>query len=186
MSPFEYIIVLISIILGLGITTLLTGVAQLIKHYEKCRFHAPYLILITLVFVLHVHEWWESYTLKSVAEWPLLLFLFIILYPINLYVLSHLLFPSDLDSGYDTREFYLANYRKIFMWASSLPILSIIQNLTVASYTFSDQLGQIMVLALLIAMIVIRPVHTLTHLIICLILLVMMLVSLFFSQPISA
>jgi hypothetical protein len=185
-SPFEYIIVLISIILGLGITTILTGVAQLIKHHEKCRFHPPYLILIALVFVLHVHEWWESYTLKSVAEWPLLLFLFIILYPINLYVLAHLLFPSELESGYDTKEFYSSNYRKIFLWASSLPVLSIIQNLTISNYTLSDQLGQILVLSLLITMVVVRPVRTITHLIICLILLVMMLTSLFFSKPITA
>jgi len=186
MSPFEYVIVLISIILGLGITTLLTGVAQLIKHHERTRFYGPYLILIVLVFVLHVHEWWESYTLKSVAVWPLLLFLFIILYPINLYVLAHLLFPSNLDSGYDTRDFYHTNYRKIFLWACSLPVLSIIQNLTVSQYALSDQLGQISVLALLVTMVVVQPTRTITHLIICLILLILLLVSLFFSQPIVA
>ena len=186
MSPFEYVIVLISIILGLGITTLLTGVAQLIKHHHHTLFFAPYLILILLVFVLHVHEWWESYTLKAVAEWPLLLFLFIILYPINLYVLAHLLFPSDLSHGFDTKEYYLNHYRRIFAWACPLPILSIIQNITLAHYTLTDQVGQIIVLALLMAMVVIRPSRTIMHLVLCLMLLVLLLVSLFFSKPISA
>jgi hypothetical protein len=123
--------------------------------------------------------------LKSVAEWPLLLFLFIILYPINLYVLAHLLFPSH-EGGFDTQEFYSSNYRKIFLWACPLPLLSIVQNLTVSHYTLVDQIGQISVLVLLLVMVVVRPVRTLTHLIICLLLLALLLTSLFYSQPISA
>jgi hypothetical protein len=184
-SPFEYIIVLISIILGLGITTLLTGVAELIKHHKRTILYAPYIILILLVFVLHVHEWWESYTLKDVEEWPLLLFLFIILYPINLYVLAHLLFPSDRHGGYNTQEYYFDNYRRIFSWASFLPVLSLIQNVTLSHYTLADQLGQIAVLVLLIAMIVIRPVRTVTHLLFCLTMLILLVISLFFTKPIS-
>jgi hypothetical protein len=100
MSPFEYVIVLVSIILGLGITTILTGLAELIKH-RQLKWYAPYIIWLFLVFVLHIHEWWESYTLKSVEVWKLPMFLFIILYPINLYVLAHLLFPSDLKSDFN-------------------------------------------------------------------------------------
>jgi hypothetical protein len=34
MSPFEYVIVLISIILGMGITLVLTGIAKLIRKVE--------------------------------------------------------------------------------------------------------------------------------------------------------
>jgi len=53
MSPFEYVIVLISIILGLGITLVLTGIAELIRKWNAIKIFWPYLIWIGLVFVLH-------------------------------------------------------------------------------------------------------------------------------------
>src|SRR5690348_2390807 len=110
MSPFEYVIVLISIILGLGITTILTGIAEWIKHYRNSTLYLPYLIWIAIVFIMHIHEWWECYTLKSITVWRLPLFLFIIIYPIDLYVLAHLLFPKQQDESSDSRKFYYERY----------------------------------------------------------------------------
>src|SRR5688572_24307708 len=98
MSAFEYVIVLISIILGLGITTILTGVAELIKQSKLFILYLPHIIWIVLVFVMHIHEWWFSYELKTEAVWTLPMFLFILLYPINLYILAHLLFPAGLST----------------------------------------------------------------------------------------
>ncbi|QOI98670.1 MAG: hypothetical protein HRU69_14785 [Flammeovirgaceae bacterium] len=61
MTPFEYVIVLISIILGLGITVILSGVAGLIRQWRKMAVYWPYLIWVVLVFVMHIHEWWNMY-----------------------------------------------------------------------------------------------------------------------------
>ncbi|HOX83180.1 MAG TPA: cyanophycinase [Chryseolinea sp.] len=47
MSPFEFTTVLISIILGLGITTILTGVAGRIKHFHQTIRYAPDKIMRT-------------------------------------------------------------------------------------------------------------------------------------------
>src|SRR5687767_1802176 len=115
MTPFEYVIVLISIILGLGITTILTGVAELIKHTQSRRLYTPYIIWIVLIFVLHIQDWWVSYKLKSVGVWTLHSFLLIIIYPINLYILAHLLFPAQLSKDFDSKTFYLTFYPRLFM-----------------------------------------------------------------------
>ena len=56
MSPFEYVSVLVSIIYGLGITLILTGVAELIRRWKTIVPFAPFFIWIVLVFVLHVYE----------------------------------------------------------------------------------------------------------------------------------
>ena len=107
MSPFEYVIVLISIILGLGITTILTGVAELIKHTRPVTLYVPYIVWILLIFVLHIQDWWVSYRLMEEKVWTLPLFLLIILYPINLYILAHLLFPAGLSNAFNSKEFFL-------------------------------------------------------------------------------
>ena len=181
MSPFEYVIVLVSIILGLGITTILTGLAELIKH-RQLRWYAPYIIWLVLVFVLHIHEWWESYSLKSIETWRLPMFLFIILYPINLYVLAHLLFPSDLKSDFNPKDFYLNNYPKFFISAIISVILSIIHNLTIESYHLKDQIVQFLVLVILTTFLLSRTKSNTAHIIASVFLLTIMLVSLVLTQ----
>ena len=140
MSPFEYVIVLVSIILGLGITTILTGLADWIKHRPRGLLYPPYMIWIVLVFILHIHEWWESYSYRTIEEWRLPMFLYVMLYPINLYLLAHLLFPGKFDQDEDGREFYLSNWPKLFTGAMTLVIISIIQNVALSGYELKSQL----------------------------------------------
>lgn len=60
MTPFEYVSVLISLILGLGLSLILTDAARLIKRWSKISLFGPYLIWIALVYILRIHEWWET------------------------------------------------------------------------------------------------------------------------------
>jgi len=178
MSPFEYVIVLISIILGLGITTILTGVAELIKHSRSTTFFAPYIIWIVLVFVMHIHEWWVSYELKSITVWSLPMFLLIILYPIALYILAHLLFPSDLkEKGFDSKEFYLSNYRRLFGLTIILVVVSVIHNLTFSGYHIQDQIPHLLVSVSLLIILVTGTRKVLVHMIVAIFLLTVMLVT---------
>jgi hypothetical protein len=178
MTPFEYVIVLISIILGLGITTILTGVAEFIKHPPTGKFYLPYAVWIILVFVLNVHEWWETYSLRSVETWKLPVFLFIILYPIALYILAHLLFPANLKDGVDTKSFYLNNYPRLFISAIIMDILGIIHNIFITGIPAQEQIFQFVVLIALSFMVVTKNKNNLAHQIIAVVLLLMTLAGL--------
>lgn len=181
MTPFEYTMVLISIILGLGITTILSGLAEYIRHAGLFKIYVPHFIWILLVFVLHVQEWWENYALMSITAWKLPLFLFILLYPINLYILAHLLFPSPQQQGTDSKTYYLENYPKLFVSAIVLDVLSIIHNVTIAGWYLSDQIPQTIVLILLGGMLASKTKNQKAHTAMALLLLTMMLVVLFFT-----
>jgi hypothetical protein len=182
MTPFEYVIVLVSIILGLGITTILTGIAELIKHRGSVSIYPPYFIWITLVFVMHIHEWWESYWLKSIVEWKLPMFLFVILYPIGLYILAHLLFPSEIRNGLSTKDFYLKIYPRIFISVMVLISLSILHNLFIGGYMLQDQILHFTLLAIMTYLVVTKVRHTLVHYMISILLLIVMLTSLILLQ----
>lgn len=129
MSPFEYVTVLISIVLGLGITQIVTGVADLIQQWSRVKIFWPHLLLIVLVFFLHIQEWWIVYELKDTTEWRLPVFLFTILYPIHLFILARILFPPDYSTAVDFQTFYFANYRRFFLVIGLLATLSILDNL---------------------------------------------------------
>lgn len=178
MSPFEYVIVLISIILGLGITTILTGIAELIKQSRLFGLYVPYLIWIVLVFVLHIQEWSVSYALRMEAEWTLQKFLFILLYPINLYILAHLLFPAGLSTSFTSREFYLNNFPRLFTGTIVLVVLSILHNLVLLKLPLQTQVPHVTVLAILSAMVITKTRNNLVHILVSVILLAILVISL--------
>ncbi len=132
MSPFEYVTVLISIILGLGITQILTGIADLFHKIEKVKLYWPHILWILFVLILHIQEWWITYELKNYQPWRLPAFLFIMLYPVNLFVLARMLFPRNLKGkNINLKSFYLKTYRKIFLLFIASGVLSVIYNLLI-------------------------------------------------------
>jgi hypothetical protein len=157
MSPFEYVTVLISIILGMGITQLISGMAAIIIRWENVRAYWPHSIIILLVFVLHIQDWWATYELAKFQYWRLPTFLFIILYPVNLYVLTRILFPVRwVGKPVDLKKFYLDNFKKIYISMIFLPAHSILDNHFIGGYSFKDQIIQIALLILLVIVVLIN------------------------------
>ncbi len=142
MSPFEYVVVLISIILGLGITQIMTGVADLVHQWEKVKLYWPHTLWVVLVFIMHVQEWWITYDLKQAFEtWRLPTFLFFTLYPVTLFILARILFPyAPADGPIDLKQFYFANFRKFFLVFMVLIVLSIVSNVIVMGFTIDQSL----------------------------------------------
>lgn len=143
MTPFEYVTVLISIILGLGITQIITGVADIIHQWERVKLYWPHLLWIAFVFFLHVEEWWVIYELRTVQVWKLPMFLFVILYPINLFILARILFPFAAGAAKtDFKDFYFDNYKKFFIGIMILSVLAILENLFVSRFKLIEQFNQ--------------------------------------------
>jgi hypothetical protein len=183
MTPFEYVSVLISIILGLGITLVLTGIAELIKRWSNVVHFWPYQLWIALVFVLHIQEWWATYDLKTITTWNLPSFLFVILYPILLFILANLLFPSKWPKkGIDMKAFYFENCNKYFFCVVLLALLSIIQNISLAHYALQDQGVQFTVLTVFTGMLLRPTRNTTIHTLLAIAMFLIMLVSLFFTR----
>lgn len=143
MSAFEYVTVLISIILGLGITQILTGIADLFHKSEKVTLYWPHVLWVLFVLILHIQEWWVTYELKSYQPWRLPTFLFIMLYPVNLFVLARMLFPTRLKGkSINLKTFYLKNYRKVFLLFIASGVLSVVYNLFILNLGFQTQILQ--------------------------------------------
>jgi hypothetical protein len=151
-SAFEYVSVFISIILGLGVTQILTGIADLIHQNDRVKIYWPHLVWVLLALVMHVQEWWVTFELRSYGPWRLPIFLFVLLYPVVLFILARLLFPFGISEGtIDLKAFYFENYRRIFLFISILAFLSILDNLLIRKYLIEDLIGPSVVLIVLSA-----------------------------------
>ncbi len=113
MSPFEYAMVLISIIVGLGITHILSGLGAAV---HRLRHHGPaihldinYLAWVGFIFFYLVHFWWFEFKWNELApEFGVGLFLFLVLYAVSLFSLAVILVPHRLSGVADSWEYFLS------------------------------------------------------------------------------
>jgi len=163
-STFEYITILLSIILGMGITGLVSGVASIVTRWERVSLYFPHTILVVLLFIIHVQEWWAIFEMRTYTEWRLPVFLFISLYPINLYILSRILFPLRWSMrNTDLKEFYLHQYKRIFLLLLMLVVLAVLDNIWIAGYAWSDQFFQLGLIALLLLVVIKKSIKEWMH-----------------------
>lgn len=115
MSTFEFLSVLISVVVGLGITHLLTGVGRLLHHRGALRFDWIHLGWTLFVFLFLVIYWWTVvFGWREREDWNILLFLFILTYGVLLFLLCVVLYPVELSKPLDLREHFLGVRRWFF------------------------------------------------------------------------
>jgi hypothetical protein len=127
-SPFEHISVLISIILGLGITQLLMSVHRLVQARDRVKLYWLSLLWVALIFIAQVEWWWASYTLRDETIWNFFYFLFVLLSPVSLYLAAAFTLP-DLEKGerYDLREYYYGARGWFFTFVAIGPVLDAVR-----------------------------------------------------------
>jgi len=125
MSLFEFIMVLFSIIIGLGIAEILTGFAQALLHRRLTIGSWHQLLLSCIVFVTLIQVWWESWRLHDVPEWSFPQLLMLLLNPVLLYTLAHLLFP-DSTSSVPLRAHYFDNHRLLYSVVAVTALASLV------------------------------------------------------------
>jgi hypothetical protein len=110
---YLHVRVVISIIVGLCITTLLSGFARFVQHPRRERVSILHLGWAASLLLWIIHFWWWEFRLSMVQTWTFASYFFVILYAILFYFLCTLLFPSDLKD-YANYEDYFISRRKWF------------------------------------------------------------------------
>ncbi|HET9368395.1 MAG TPA: hypothetical protein VFO22_10015 [Candidatus Udaeobacter sp.] len=117
MDAFNYLSVLISIILALGMTRVLAGVGEMLQARTRHRIYWVHVVWIVNVFLYLVVAWWIFYRWRNQQPWTFFLFVFVLISPTLLYLASLLLFPreSELERPVDYKAHYYANHRAFFI-----------------------------------------------------------------------
>lgn len=133
MDEFSYLIILVSIILGLGITRLLTGLGQQIERRGQIRSYWPAITWAIILLLVHVQSWWSMFGMRSHEGWTFLAFLVVLLQPIALYLLSALVLPTaGAGAVVDLRAHYYAQTRWFFALFGVLLVTSLVKDLTLS------------------------------------------------------
>jgi hypothetical protein len=105
LSLFEFLMVLVSIIVGLGVAEILTGVARQVRFRESRTGYWVHSCGVALIFFALLQYWWELWTLREVPEWSFLGLALMLISPASLYLIAHLIFPEPARVG-SLRDYY--------------------------------------------------------------------------------
>jgi hypothetical protein len=118
MSLFEFLMVLLSMIIGLGLVCVLTGVGQIVRHRATVRWdwvHACGVLAATLGLL---QQWWEAWYLRDQPEWSFGAMLLMLAGPTGLFLVAYLVFPEDV-SGTDFKAFMRNETRPVWWIAAA-------------------------------------------------------------------
>jgi cell division protein FtsW (lipid II flippase) len=129
MDAFGYVSVVISVVIGLGLSHLLTGTAELVKSRRRVKFYWVHLLWVALIFVGHIFLWWSMWNLRLVRNWNFFSFLLILLAPVLLYVAAAFLIPKvEFGAAIDLREYFYQNHAAFFSVNAAFTALMSIEN----------------------------------------------------------
>ena len=125
MNQFEYVMVLVSIIIGLGITHVLFGISGVVDRISRRKAdlelsvaHAAWLGFCLSWMVMF--WWWEYRFASRVNDWTIGLYLFLVIYSITLFLMSAILVPRSWEGIRSLKEYFLE--RRV--WFYSLLLLA--------------------------------------------------------------
>jgi len=116
MSIFEFLMVLMSIIIGLSIAEILSTLADSIIHKVERKFSWLHTVLSIGVFFALLQNWWEIWDLRLIDEWTFPQMIVMLIPPVILFIISRLLNPGkEYKGSMDEYYFQHASYIWFFI-----------------------------------------------------------------------
>lgn len=106
MGVFEYLGVILSVIMGLGLTHILVGISKTIHHRKTVKAYWVHSLWAFNVLVYIVAIWWGMFWWSTQLDWAFHQFLMLILYAIVLFLLASLLYPWDIPDEFDFEQHF--------------------------------------------------------------------------------
>jgi len=129
-SPFEYVSTLVSIILGLGITQILSAFSDLLYDFKKVKFYWPHSIWVVFIGLLHIQDWFITWQLRDKMVLHLPELFFVLIYPIVPFISAKILLPTlQKEESEDMRAYYFSQFPMLFLVVAFSVLVSILFNL---------------------------------------------------------
>lgn len=112
MAIFDYVMLLISVVLSLGLARLLETHARLIKRGAAVRWSATYLAWLAIVGAMHVDLWATLWSVHTTTHWQWTEIMGFFFQAVALFYGAVLLAPDEPLESIDLWQFHLDNRRR--------------------------------------------------------------------------
>ena len=113
MSLFEFVTVMISMILALCLGQILRSASYLAKTEREVVFYRPYALWLVSIMLMVVNHWWSLWDLRSI-DWNYASFVYMLVAPTLVTFAVGLLAPGRTATGPINLERHFSRIRKLF------------------------------------------------------------------------
>jgi hypothetical protein len=140
-DAFNYVAVLVSIIIGLAATRLLSAMSEMLQVANRPRIYWIHIMWILTIFMQVMLFWWVLYRWHYTTNWNFFLFVWVSIPSILVYLASAILFPGELETSGspDWRDYYYKNRRSFFLIFGAIAPLDVVDTLLKGTQHFFDQ-----------------------------------------------
>ena len=121
MTLFEFLMIMQSIIIGLGISELLTGLAQLLRTYRIKELGIILPALILTMFLALLQMFWEAWGFRTETAWTFPPMILMLGGPVTVHLIAHIMFPSSGEKV-DITKYYLSKSTLIWSLAAAVTV----------------------------------------------------------------
>jgi hypothetical protein len=114
MNEFEFLAVFISIVIGLGVTHILYGLARIINSRDERRPSTLHIVWTLNVLLILLLNWWVLFLWVDYPSWRFDIYLLLIGWGIALYMLTVVLYPPDIRRDEDYESLFEQNRKGLF------------------------------------------------------------------------
>ncbi len=106
---FEYLTVLISVVVGLSVTSFLTNIVRIIHVRSDVTLSWVQLLWAIAILIWTIAFWWFTFVLAEQPQWTFPLFVFLLAYSTLLFLLMALLFPEGVPADHNYQAHFMRN-----------------------------------------------------------------------------
>lgn len=110
---YYHVRVLISVVLGLGLTRLLSGLSRFVQHPGQTPIYPTHFLWVLTIIVSIMHFWWWEFGLIG-HVWRFELYAFVLFYAFLFFLLASLLFPDRMDDYAGFEDYFFSRRRWFF------------------------------------------------------------------------
>jgi hypothetical protein len=107
-APYQHVVVVMSIVLGLSVTQLLKGLAQIYRMRNRVRPYWLHTAWVVLLILFSLMLWWLFWNYRGIEEWSFFRFVLYLSPMIVFFFLTSIVIrdPSDAVTSY--KEYYFS------------------------------------------------------------------------------
>ena len=138
METFNYISVMISIVLGLGIANILNSIGIIIRNKKNVIHSSTYYIHCIFVTLLLFQTWWTVFGYKDYPDWDFFFYLLMLSMISLIYLMSEMLKLNEDRKPINLETIFLNNKTSYFLiFSLNIIIAAFVQSIGTNSSLFT-------------------------------------------------
>jgi hypothetical protein len=114
METFAHVRIVMGMIVSMGLTHMLRGLASVIQHPSRKNTYPIHLAWVASLVLYILQFWWWEFSLRNIAVWTFGVYLYLIFYAFIIYLMCSMLFPDSLRDYADFRDYFLSRRKWFF------------------------------------------------------------------------